>query len=36
MIREAVDEVETTWAQQLGPERFAQLRGLLVELNQPA
>jgi hypothetical protein len=26
--------VETAWAEQLGPERFAQLRGLLVDLNQ--
>jgi DNA-binding MarR family transcriptional regulator len=34
VIREAVDEVETDWAQQLGPERFAQLRSLLLELNQ--
>ena len=33
-IREAVDEVEAAWAQQLGPERFAQLRNLLLELNQ--
>ena len=36
VIREAVDEVETTWAQRLGPERFAQLRGLLVELSRSA
>src|SRR5215203_841934 len=36
VIREAVAEVETAWAQQLGPERFAQLRSLLVELNEPA
>src|SRR6266516_4993016 len=34
VIREAVGEVETTWAQQLGPKRFAQLRNLLLELNQ--
>lgn len=34
VIREAVSEVETTWAQQLGPERFTQLRNLLIELNQ--
>ena len=34
VIREAVDEMETTWAQQLGPKRFAQLRNLLLELNQ--
>jgi DNA-binding MarR family transcriptional regulator len=35
VIREAVGEVETTWAQQLGPKRFAQLRNLLLDLNQP-
>src|SRR6266536_2964463 len=35
VIREAVSEVETTWAQQLGPKRFAQLRNLLLDLNQP-
>ncbi len=34
VIREAVGEVETAWAQQLGPKRFAQLRSLLVELSQ--
>ena len=34
VIREAVGELETTWAQQLGPERFAQLRNLLLDLNQ--
>ena len=34
VIREAVAETETTWAQQLGPKRFAQLRTLLLELNQ--
>ena len=34
VIREAVSEVETTWAQQLGPENFAQLRKLLLDLNQ--
>jgi DNA-binding MarR family transcriptional regulator len=34
VIREAVGEIETSWAQQLGPERFSQLRGLLLELNQ--
>jgi DNA-binding MarR family transcriptional regulator len=36
VIREAVGEIETTWAQQLGPKRFAQLRKLLLELNQRA
>src|SRR3954447_25622278 len=35
VIREAVAEVETTWAQQLGPERFAQFRSLLLELSKP-
>ena len=34
-IREAVTEMEATWAQQLGPKRFNQLRTLLQELNQP-
>ena len=29
-------EVEAAWAQQLGLERFGQLRGLLLELNQLA
>src|SRR6266566_8564789 len=28
VIREAVDEVEAAWAQQLGAKRFAQLRNL--------
>lgn len=35
-IRNAVREIETTWAQQLGPKKFAQLRNLLLELNQLA
>ena len=35
-IREAVGEVESAWARQLGPERFSQLRGLLLELNRSA
>ena len=34
VIREAVGEMEQEWAQRLGPERFAQLRSLLVELNE--
>jgi len=34
VIREAVGEMETIWAEQLGPERFAELRNLLVDLNQ--
>jgi DNA-binding MarR family transcriptional regulator len=33
-IREAVSEVESAWAKQLGPERFAQLRQLLLDLNE--
>src|SRR5262245_32472839 len=36
VIREAVGEMETTWSQQLGAERFDQLRGLLVDLNEQA
>jgi DNA-binding MarR family transcriptional regulator len=35
-IRAAVTEIERDWEQQLGPKRFAQLRGLLLELNQLA
>src|SRR5215204_2218029 len=34
VIRDAVGEVESAWAQQFGPKRFAQLRSLLLELNQ--
>jgi DNA-binding MarR family transcriptional regulator len=33
-IREAVAELEAAWAQQLGPRRFAQLRRLLLDLNE--
>jgi len=33
VIRDAVREVEAAWAEELGPERFAQLRDLLLELN---
>ncbi len=36
VIREAVGEMETSWAQQLGPKRFAQLRDILLDLNQPS
>ena len=36
VIREAVGEVEAAWAQQLGAERFDQLRNLLLELNGPS
>jgi DNA-binding MarR family transcriptional regulator len=35
VIREAVSEMEATWAQQLGPRRFTQLRNLLLDLNHP-
>jgi DNA-binding MarR family transcriptional regulator len=35
VIREAVADVETAWAHQLGPERFDQLRNLLLELQEP-
>jgi DNA-binding MarR family transcriptional regulator len=34
VIREAVGEMEATWAQQLGRRRFAQLRSLLLDVNQ--
>src|SRR5215216_1357710 len=34
VIREAVGEVETAWAEQLGAERFDELRNLLLELNR--
>ena len=34
VIREAVSEVEAAWEQRLGPERFSQLRGLLLELGE--
>ena len=32
VIREAVGEVESAWARQLGAERFDELRNLLLEL----
>ena len=35
VIREAVAEIETAWAQQLGPKRFTQFRNALLDLNQP-
>ena len=35
VIREAVGEIEATWARRLGDERFAELRSLLLDLNQP-
>jgi DNA-binding MarR family transcriptional regulator len=34
VIRDAVREVEGTWAEQLGPKRFAQLRTLLEDLSR--
>jgi DNA-binding MarR family transcriptional regulator len=34
VIREAVAEVESSWAEQLGAERFEELRNLLLELNE--
>jgi DNA-binding MarR family transcriptional regulator len=34
VIRDAVDEVETMWANKLGSRRFAQLRDLLLELDR--
>ena len=36
VIREAVGDMETTWARQLGPKHFAHLRSLLIELNRSA
>src|SRR5438046_1116122 len=33
VIRDAVGEVETAWAEQLGAERLDELRNLLLELN---
>jgi DNA-binding MarR family transcriptional regulator len=35
VIREAVGEMEASWAGQIGAQRFEELRGLLVEINQP-
>ena len=34
VIRTAVGETEARWARQLGPKRFAQLRKLLLDLNE--
>jgi DNA-binding MarR family transcriptional regulator len=34
VIRDAVREVETAWAAELGPRRFAQLRKLLLDLDK--
>ena len=36
VIRAAVSEIETAWAEQLGAERFGELRNLLLELNAMA
>ena len=36
VIRESVAETEAAWAERLGPGRFAQLRSLLVDLNDLA
>jgi len=35
VIRDAVEEIETAWAERLGPKRFAQLKSLLLDLNDP-
>jgi DNA-binding MarR family transcriptional regulator len=34
VIREAVAEIEASWAQQLGTKRITQLRQLLLDVNQ--
>ena len=34
VIRDAVRDVETAWTREMGPERFDQLRQLLLELNR--
>ena len=34
VVRDAVREVEAGWARELGPDRFAELRVLLLQLNQ--
>jgi DNA-binding MarR family transcriptional regulator len=34
VIRDAVAALETRWERELGEKRYAQLRGLLVELNR--
>jgi DNA-binding MarR family transcriptional regulator len=36
VMRDAVGELEKTWAQELGRKRFGQLSELLVELNKLA
>ena len=34
VIRDAVQEIEAAWAEQLAPQRFAQLKALLLDLNR--
>lgn len=34
VIREAVSEIEASWAQQLGKKRLAELRRLLIDVGQ--
>ena len=36
VIRDGVNEIETEWAEQLGSDRFSQLKALLLTLNQLA
>lgn len=36
VIRDAVAEVEAAWTKRLGPNQFAQLRSLLLELQPPS
>jgi DNA-binding MarR family transcriptional regulator len=36
VIREAVAEIETAWAEQLGKQRFTELRRLLLDVSQLA
>lgn len=35
-VRDAVTDIERDWQAQLGQDRFAQLKALLLELNEPA
>jgi DNA-binding MarR family transcriptional regulator len=34
--RAAIGRIEAAWQKQLGPERYEQLRAMLIELSQPA
>jgi DNA-binding MarR family transcriptional regulator len=34
VIRDAVEELETAWSEQLTPERFAELKAILLDLNR--